>query len=150
MKSSFKVKLPHTNRHKTVFLVEDDEDDQFLFTEALSEIKNATLFGIANNGKEALERLAQTTILPDIIFTDINMPIMNGIECLTQIKSNLITESIPVVIISSASQHIEMAASLGVISFIVKPSSCQLLRNKIEQAINLVFVPNLQPIQSTR
>ena len=39
---------------KTILLVDDDEDDQLFFIKALSEIDNATLYTVANNGKEAL------------------------------------------------------------------------------------------------
>ena len=133
--------MSHVNNHKTIFLIEDDEDDQQFFTDALREITDTTLFGIANNGKEALEKLANSTILPDIIFTDIHMPVMNGIECLTQLRSNPRTENIAVVILSSASQHIEIATSLHVTTYIIKPPGSQLLRDKIEHAINLALVP---------
>jgi CheY-like chemotaxis protein len=81
---------------KSILLVEDDKDDQIFFIQALSEIENATLFHIANNGKEALEKLANCTVFPDLIFTDINMPVMNGTEFLSAIMKNPYTQNIPV------------------------------------------------------
>jgi CheY-like chemotaxis protein len=77
------------NNSKNVFLVENDEDDQLFFREAVSEIKNAKMSFIANNGKEALEQLELSPTLPDIIFMDINMPLMNGIDCLIEIIKNI-------------------------------------------------------------
>lgn len=53
------------NSLKSILLVEDDEDDQIFFVSALSELKNATLFDLANNGKAALERLSNTVVMPD-------------------------------------------------------------------------------------
>ena len=72
------------NTSKTIFLVEDDKDDQTFFTECIEKIQNATLFGIAENGKEALDKLEKSLTLPDMIFMDINMPYINGLECLTE------------------------------------------------------------------
>ena len=79
---------------KSIFLVEDDKDDQDFFTEALNEIANTKLFAIASNGIEALLRLKHSIILPDIIFMDINMPVMNGIECLVELTQNPLTKYI--------------------------------------------------------
>eukprot|EP01035_Chromulina_nebulosa_P054372 gene54372-74484_t len=70
---------------KSILLVEDDKDDQEFFIEAIKDIENVTLYFVANNGKEALDKLRNSKVLPDLIFTDINMPVMNGIECLTAI-----------------------------------------------------------------
>jgi len=67
---------------KTILVIEDDIDEQQFFIQALNSISNASLYFVANNGKEALEQLNKTTVLPDLIFSDIQMPIMNGIECL--------------------------------------------------------------------
>lgn len=53
---------------KSILLVEDNEFEQIIFTKALSEIVNATLFDIANNGKEALAKLENPITLPDLIF----------------------------------------------------------------------------------
>jgi CheY-like chemotaxis protein len=70
-----------------IFLVEDDTDDQTFFKEALDTIQDTLLLDIAENGQEALAKLRGMPIYPDIIFMDINMPVMNGIDCLREIKS---------------------------------------------------------------
>jgi CheY-like chemotaxis protein len=67
---------------KNRFLVEDDDDDQLLFTEAINEIDNSISLGFAANGVDALSKLCKMSILPDMIFMDINMPLMNGLDCL--------------------------------------------------------------------
>jgi CheY-like chemotaxis protein len=125
---------------KTILLVEDDEDDQEFFMEALSKIENATLYDVANNGKEALDRLENSAIFPDLIFTDINMPVMNGIECLSEIIKNPQTRNIPVVILSSSTLQVELVHKLGAKAFIKKPSDSKTLRSQLQQMISLDFI----------
>jgi len=125
---------------KNIFLIEDDKDDQDFFTEALSEIENANLFAIANNGKEAIEKLKNSAILPDLIFMDINMPLMNGIECLISVSKNSLTKNIPVVMLTTDTEKMELVQKLGAKAFIKKPSNGKILREKIEQMINLDFI----------
>jgi CheY-like chemotaxis protein len=71
---------------KNIFLVDDDTDDQQFFVEAISGLKNISLSGVANNGSEALNVLNNSTLLPDFIFLDFNMPFMNGMQFLCEIK----------------------------------------------------------------
>ena len=126
--------------HKNIFLVDDDLDDQFFFIEALSEIENATLYDVANNGKEALDRLKDSVILPGLIFMDINMPVMNGIECLSEIIKNPQIRNIPVVMLTTDTGQAELACKLGARAFLTKPSNGKILRKQLEQMINLDFV----------
>jgi CheY-like chemotaxis protein len=121
----------------SVFLVEDNRLYQLLFIQVLKEIKHAILFDVANNGKEALEKLENSVTLPDLIFTDINMPVMNGLECLTEIKKNPKIKDIPVVILSSSTPHVELVQKLGAKAFLKKPSDIHTLREQLEQMITL-------------
>ena len=125
---------------KSILLVEDDEDDQFFFIEAMSKIENATLYAIAKNGKEALNCLENSSTLPDIIFMDINMQVMNGIECLTLIMKNPLICTIPVVMLTTSSAQKELAHTLGAKAYIKKPWDGKLLYTQIEQMINLDFI----------
>src|ERR1043165_892304 len=106
---------------KSILLVEDNQADRFFFISALKEIENAILFDVAKNGKEALERLENRTVLPDLIFMDINMPVMNGIECLAAIQKKPDTKDIPVVILTTATELIEVVRELGAKAFVEKP-----------------------------
>ena len=124
---------------KSILLIEDDIDDRDFFLEALSEIENASLYHVACNGKEALEQLQQSSILPDIIFSDINMPVMNGIECLSEIKMNPRTKNIPVFILSSSVDDAALVHNLGAKAFIVKPNSFRMLQQQIQKIINEDF-----------
>lgn len=70
----------------TILIVDDDEDDKEMFIEVVSEIDNSTNCIQASNGYEALEILEKNISLPDLIFLDLNMPRMNGKQCLQSIK----------------------------------------------------------------
>lgn len=120
---------------KNIFLVEDDADDQDFFIEALNNIKNTSLFGIANNGKEALDKLMHSDFIPDIIFMDVNMPLMNGIECLRAIKRFPRTKHIPVIMLSTAAEQPQLWQELGAKGYIKKPSDLTLLQTELNRVI---------------
>lgn len=103
-------------------LVEDDTDDQYFFREALSLLSPALSCQIAENGVEALKLLKELPLF-DIIFMDINMPKMNGIECLQVLKSNDSYKNIPVVILSTSNDktYIERCKILGATFYFTKP-----------------------------
>src|SRR5258706_9788254 len=127
------------NISKNIFLVEDDADDQLFFIEALRQIKNTTLYGIASNGREAIYKLENHVVLPDLIFMDINMPIMNGLECLTEIKEKPLINRIPVVILSSDISYAIKVYKLGAKAFIKKPPDVTALRTNLMQMISFDF-----------
>ena len=123
---------------EVLFLIDDDEDDQHVFAEALSEVDDSVNLLTASNGLEALEKLrGASTRLPDLIFLDLNMPKMNGKQFLKEIKSSGHFADIPVVIYStsSAKTDIEETLQLGASDFIVKPVSYSALCDAIRSVI---------------
>lgn len=120
---------------KSVLLIEDDEDDQWFFIEAIKDISNVSLYHVANNGSAALDKLKNSAILPDIIFSDINMPLMNGIECFLEIIKTPRTRHIPVVFISSDTSKKELVYKLGAKAFIEKKSDKQTLSELLKQIV---------------
>ncbi len=125
-------------------LIEDDEDDQEFFVEAISGIRNTKLFYIARNGKEAIEMLSTTEVLPDIIFTDINMPLMNGIECFLKIVKNPLTRNIPVVFLSTDVEQKSLLFNLGAKAFIQKPNDSETLCSELLQVISHISAPEIK------
>lgn len=121
---------------KSKFLIADDDaDDASLFCEALCQISMPMKCYAVENGREVFEFLADgKTGRPDIIFLDINMPIMNGWECLKKLKTNPDFSSIPAIIYStsSAKQDIDLAYRLGAILFLTKPEDFDELRKILE------------------
>lgn len=132
------------NKLKRIFLVEDDDDDQLFFSDCIDKIDNVTLLGIANNGEEALDQLKNSATLPYIIFMDINMPRMSGIECLEEIKKIALLSNIPIVILSSDSEQAQLAHSVGAKAFIKKQADWGIMQTKVEQMINLDFIIDSQ------
>jgi len=87
-------------------LADDDEDDSDMFREALLDIDASLEFERAKNGRELLSRLSSQSALPEIIFLDINMPEMNGWECLAELRQHEKWKSIPVLLYSTSSPEI--------------------------------------------
>jgi CheY-like chemotaxis protein len=85
-----------------ILLVDDDADDRFLFQESIQLIDRSITCTTAGNEEEALEVLTKEGEKPDLIFLDINMPVMNGIACLKAIRSNQELKHLDVVIVSTS------------------------------------------------
>lgn len=107
----------------TILLIDDDIDDQEIFTSALAFIDNAITCTIAPNGYEGIMQLNEADALPDLIFLDLNMPVMNGIQFLREVKAAHKAKDVPVIIFSTASdmKTIDEAKQLGAHDFITKP-----------------------------
>lgn len=105
-------------------IAEDDVDDQEIFSIAVSELEGLYDCTYALNGIEALDQLTQDHLLPNYIFLDLNMPRMNGIQCLAEIKKQDRLSQIPVIIYSTSSgqNFIDEALHHGAVTFITKPS----------------------------
>jgi CheY-like chemotaxis protein len=112
-----------------VFLIEDDEDDQELFVMALRQINPSIDCTVLSGAYSALEALEQETA-PDLIFLDLNMPVMTGQQFLTELNKKNPDNQIPVVVLSTSSDQatIDEAKALGARSFITKPSNFRELK----------------------
>ncbi|RZM12589.1 MAG: response regulator, partial [Pedobacter sp.] len=112
-------------KNKFILLVDDDEDDQVFFRELLS--KHAPAYQVIglSNGEELLADLAQCQELPELILLDVNMPLMDGFEALSQIRANEAYRQIYIVMITTAGRALERHKSLflGANQFMVKPTS---------------------------
>ena len=88
---------------KVIMIVDDDPDDVAFFCEALSEIDTSIKCIGVKGAEEALWLLKKNPDnYPDFIFLDLNMPKMNGKQCLEQIKSDVNLSSIPVVVYTTS------------------------------------------------
>lgn len=116
-----------------ILYVDDDPDDAELFLRALARLDIDCDFIQAANGVEAVHHL--NTLRPDIIFLDVNMPILNGGETLKLIRLNSALKSIPVFMFSTfiSDEHCIKYKQTGATDCIVKPQSfgdlCMLLKN---------------------
>ena len=111
----------------TIVYIDDDADDAYIMKEALQYLDKSINCITFEKCTEALNYLLNAPALPDYIFLDINMPQMNGKECLIRIKEEPRLKDIPVVMCSTAFQTKEMKSyfDLGVHDFIVKPNNLE-------------------------
>ncbi len=91
----------------------------------------------AANGKEALEILNNEWV--DIVFADINMPIMGGIEMVEKMADNGLMKTIPVIIISTegSKSRIEKLKSKGVSAYLRKPFTPELLKQVVDDILGV-------------
>jgi CheY-like chemotaxis protein len=109
-----------------VLVVDDDEDDRDLFCTALREIDPSVTCIHAKDGQEALLGLRLNQFpTPNLIFIDLNMPRINGFQCLKELKKDRALKSIPVAMYTTSKikEHKEECERLGAAHFITKPTS---------------------------
>lgn len=128
-------------------LVDDDTDDSDLIFEVLNEINSTVKYTYAMEGPEALA-LLDNGYMPSIIFLDINMPGMNGWQCLSKLKADDRFKDIPVVMYSTSSyQHeIEKAFELGALAFFTKPNHYSLLKKNMQIILEAIDNGTLQSL----
>lgn len=111
-----------------ILLVEDNEGDILLTTEALEERKFINHIDVVKNGKLALDFLFKrgefkNAGTPDLILLDVNLPIINGHEVLREVKTNPLTKKIPVIMLTTSSsvKDIELSYAYHANCYITKP-----------------------------
>jgi CheY-like chemotaxis protein len=118
--------------NKRFLVIDDDSDDRELFSEALASVDPVIVCEQATDGAEALQMLGSTVNgQPDIIFLDINMPVMNGWQFLTRLKSEERLKDIPVIVYTTSNnvKDKRIANDLGALCFITKPHAFGRLKN---------------------
>ena len=136
-----------------VLLIEDNEGDILLTTEALEERDLADKITVIRDGKLAIEYLDNLVIkdfhsLPDIILLDINLPKKNGHEVLHHIKESFELKQIPVIMLttSSAEQDILESYKNHANCYITKPADVEAYNTAMESIesfwMQTVTLPN--------
>lgn len=107
------------------FVIDDDLDDQEIFTIAAHQVDPAIQCTFANDGVHAMERISGEPLNPACIFLDVNMPRMNGIECLEALRMVHRLDDVPIYICSTSADPkiIAKVKALGARDFIVKPAT---------------------------
>lgn len=120
-----------TIRH--LFLIENDQDDVDIFCMALSQVDPTINCYTASNGVEATEYLLSGKQLPDLIFLDVNMPVMNGIEFMKWRQQHVHLHHIPVCVYTTTNNPLTATVmnNLGAARFITKP-------NKLEEVVRVI------------
>ena len=124
------------NKTGPIIIIEDDEDDQQLLKEIFEELafKNEIIF--FGDGELALDYLVNSSVEPFIIFSDINMPKLNGIELREKVHNNeeLRIKSIPYLFFSTKAEqnHVVDAYSKSIQGFFIKPAKYDELKRTIK------------------
>ncbi|WP_337042398.1 response regulator [Emticicia sp. 17c] len=140
-----------------ILLVEDNEGDVFLTTEAFNESKISNKLSIVRDGWEAIQFLEKkgkytTAESPDLILLDVNLPKMNGHEVLINIKANDKIKHIPVIMLttSSSEQDIYQSYKNYVNCYITKPIEANDFLKVVSSIenfwISIVELPKVKPI----
>ncbi|KGO92210.1 response regulator [Flavobacterium subsaxonicum] len=127
------------NKSGPIIIIEDDLDDQEMLSEVFNELdyKNEIIF--FGDGEQALNYLINTDVEPFIIFSDINMPKLNGMELRAKVHQNedLRLKSIPYLFFSTVAEQENVidAYSKSVQGFFIKPSNFNDLKNIIKTIV---------------
>lgn len=128
---------------KCILLVEDNTDDEILTMMAFKENNIMNTIMVAHDGVEALDYLFATGKfanrdryqLPQVVLLDLKLPKIDGLEILHQIRTNELTRLLPVVILTSSKEDMDMFQSyqFGANSYIRKPVDFEQFSQSIKQ-----------------
>lgn len=137
------------NRLK-IILVDDDEDDCFLFQDAIEEMGSQISLATVNTCEELMHMLhLPNRKLPDIIFLDLNMPGQNGKECLEEIRKHQNLKHIPVAIYSTSDSEKDIAETFqkGANLYIQKPREFNKIKKVINEVANMNWARPHNPVR---
>ena len=121
------------------FLVADDDADDFLFLkDALEEIAPQVEVAHLDSCLKLVDMMKESEI-PDLIFLDLNMPVLSGRDCMKQIRVHQHWKDVPVIIYSTskAEKDVNSCQKDGANLYIVKPNSFQSLLNLIRKVMSI-------------
>jgi CheY-like chemotaxis protein len=131
-----------------ILMADDDEDDRMLFSEALRDICPETKIQFAQNGFDLMQKLEERKAqLPQLILLDINMPQVNGLDCLASIRKSDKLKDIPIAIFSTSNRqdHIEASYKAGADLYIQKPSHFDMLVKIVQDLLSKKWQFHQQP-----
>lgn len=114
------------NKYLPILLVEDNPVDVDLTLRAFSKRNLTNPINVARDGEEAIlwiKRWEEGDKIPVVILLDLKLPKYSGLEVLKELKSHEVFKTIPVVVLTSSAEDVDVEAAykLGANSYIVKP-----------------------------
>ena len=131
-----------TNPQINILLIEDNEDDVFFIKKALDDDKYA--IKIIHSGAEAFKYLKNPELIPDIVLLDKNLPEMNGLELLENLKNQGLQYSIIFLTVDNNVNTVIQAMKAGAMDFIIKSTK---LKTELPEKIEKVFNIHLDKIE---
>lgn len=131
----------------TIFYTDDDPEDLDFFKEIVDIIDENVVVVTHNSGQELINALDNPPPTPHLVFLDINMPGLNGLETLKRVKQSERHNNIPVIIFSTSKDDtdIEKSRELGANFYLPKSGIFDQLKKSIEHALTTNwdnFIPN--------
>ena len=127
------------NKAGPIIIIEDDLDDQEILTEVFKELNCGNEVIFFGDGEAALDFLVNTSIEPFIIFSDINLPKLNGVELREKVHNNedLRLKSIPYLFFTTTAEqkHVVDAYSKSIQGFFIKPHTYDKLKGTIQKIL---------------
>ena len=119
-----------------VLVVEDSPTMRQLIIFALKRLRNIDIVE-ANDGVDGLKKMSEKKV--DLVLTDINMPVMDGIKFISLIRKDPLHQAVPVVVITTegGSDDREKALALGANSYITKPIQAAHVLTTVKQLLNI-------------
>jgi CheY-like chemotaxis protein len=124
-------------------LIDDDQDDQEIFLMCIKKLNTNVTCLIANDAVEAIAMIKSTPgYIPNYTFIDVNMPKMNGIDCLKILKKIERLKYTKIFMYSTTSERVTLVTSkeLGAEDFIIKPATTKELKEKLSKIFEIVSV----------
>ncbi|HBG61091.1 MAG: hypothetical protein A2Y03_11515 [Omnitrophica WOR_2 bacterium GWF2_38_59] len=115
-----------------ILIIDDDPQMRKMLESRLG--KNGYLVEVASDGLEGLEKWR--TFKPDLIILDVCMPKMDGFSFVQESKSNKDIESVPIIVLTSREEMVDIFASEGVSGYLIKPYNEQEMLEKIESCLS--------------
>lgn len=132
-------------RTLSILLIEDDKIEKMKVNRTMVSLGLNHRIVEANNGEEALDILNGKNRLPDIIFLDLNMPKINGLEFLKILKSDARLKYLPIIIITTSSNYrdLQHCYEIGVAGYITKPLKYEHYSEKLKIVLDYWSVNEL-------
>ena len=127
-------------KHSPIIIVEDDPDDCQFLVAALTELKVGHMLECFEDGAQAFHYLQTTTTEPFLIISDINMPVMNGLELREKICNNTLLKekATPFVFISTSvsADDVKKAYEMSVQGYFQKSDSYDNIKESLKMIID--------------
>lgn len=130
----------YTMEKLILYLADDDADDREFFIEALEDVPVETEVSEFSNGVDLMHALFSKECLPDAIFLDLHMPLMDGFECLTDIRNFPQFAKIKIIVYSTSyhEREVNQLREDGADHYLQKPNTFQELKSLLFQSIRML------------
>jgi CheY-like chemotaxis protein len=122
---------------KSIWLADDDHDDQLVFESVIKEIFPAVNLSLFTDSDKLLNELKRST--PDLLFLDIHMPCLDGKQCLKVIKQNAAYRQLPVIMLTGSNYEEDIKASYeaGAALYLVKPDTYEIFAASLKKILQM-------------